>query len=46
LEKLGALHHADDLNFLTEYAATAADPYLQKIARDAAETIAAFVAGD
>jgi aminopeptidase N len=43
LEKLGELHHADDLDFLREYAATAVDPNLQKLAREAAETIAGFV---
>jgi hypothetical protein len=31
---------------MPEYAATAVDPYLQKTALVAAETIAAFVAGD
>ena len=43
LEKMGELHHANDLHFLREYATTAVDPNLQKQARDAAETIAAFV---
>jgi HEAT repeat protein len=43
LEKMGELHHADDLDFLREYAATDLDPNLQKAARDAAETIAGFV---
>ncbi|MFQ5549209.1 MAG: M1 family aminopeptidase [Woeseia sp.] len=43
LESMGELHHADDLEFLGDYAATAVDPNLQKKARDAAETIAAFV---
>ena len=43
LEKMGELHHANDLHFLREYATTAVDPNLQKRARDAAETIAAFV---
>ena len=43
LEKMGDLHHADDLEFLGEYAATSVDPNLQKTARDAAETIAEFV---
>ena len=46
LEKMGGLHSADDLDFLREYAATAADPNLQKTARVAAETIAAFVPED
>ncbi len=43
LEKMGELHHADDLEFLQEYAVTAVDPNLQKLAREAAETIAGFV---
>jgi len=43
LEKMGELHHADDLEFLEEYAVTAVDPNLQKLAREAAETIAGFV---
>jgi len=43
LEKMGELHHADDLKFLEEYAVTAVDPNLQKLAREAAETIAGFV---
>ncbi len=43
LEKMGELHRADDLDFLAEYAATAVDPNLQKMARDAFETIAGFV---
>jgi len=43
LQKLGELHRADDLEFLQQYAETAADPNLQKAARDAAETIASFV---
>ena len=43
LEKMGELHHADDLEFLQEYAVTAVDPNLQKLAREAAETIADFV---
>lgn len=46
LEKMGGLHHVDDLDFLREYAATAVDPNLQKTARVAAETIAAFVEGN
>ncbi len=46
VEKMGELHHADDLDFLREYAATTVDPYLQNTARVAAETIAAFVGGD
>jgi len=32
-----------DLEFLQEYAVTAVDPNLQKLAREAAETIADFV---
>ncbi len=43
LEKMGELHHADDLDFLGEYAATAVDPNLHKLAREAANTIASFV---
>jgi aminopeptidase N len=43
LEALGELHRADDLKFLRQYAVSAVDPNLQKAARDAAETIAAFV---
>jgi aminopeptidase N len=43
LQKLGETHHADDLDFLMQYAETAADPNLQKLARDAADTIAGFV---
>ena len=46
LEKMGGLHCADDLDFLREYAATAVDPNLQKTARVAAETIAAFLPED
>jgi HEAT repeat protein len=46
LDKMGELHHADDLDFLGEYAATAVDPNLQKSARTAMETIAAFVTGE
>jgi aminopeptidase N len=46
LVKMGELHHADDLEFLGEYAASAVDPNLQKQARIALETIAAFVAGE
>ena len=46
LEKLGELHCADDLDFLRQYSTTAVDPNLQKRARVAAETIAAFVAED
>ncbi len=46
LEKMGELHHADDLEFLGEYAATSVDANLQKTARNAAETIAGFVAGE
>jgi len=44
LEKMGELHHADDLGFLEEYAVIAVDPNLQKQARIAMETIAGFVA--
>jgi len=44
LNSMGALHHADDLGFLREYAAIAVDPHLQKRARIASETIAGFVA--
>jgi HEAT repeat protein len=44
LERMGELHHADDLGFLREYAAIAVDPNLQKQARIARETIAGFVA--
>jgi aminopeptidase N len=44
LETMGELHHADDLDFLEGYAVTAVDPNLQKLACDAAETIAGFVA--
>ena len=43
LESLGELHHADDLDFLRDYASTAVDPNLQKLAREAAETIGSFV---
>ena len=43
LEKMGELHHANDLDFLREYATRAVDPNLQKQAHDAAETIAGFV---
>lgn len=43
LEALGELHHADDLDFLREYAMTAVDSNLQKLAGEAAETIAGFV---
>jgi hypothetical protein len=43
LEKMGELHHAGDIEFLQEYAATAVDPNLQNKAREAAETIAGFV---
>jgi HEAT repeat protein len=43
LEKMGELHHADDVDFLGEYAASAVDPNLQKKARQAQETIAGFV---
>jgi len=43
LEKMGELHHADDLDFLREYAEKDFDPNLQKAAREAAETIAGFV---
>jgi HEAT repeat protein len=43
LKKMGELHHADDLDFLREYAEKDFDPNLQKAARDAAETIAGFV---
>ena len=43
LEKMGELHHANDLDFLREYATTAVDPNLRKQAHDAAETIAGFV---
>ena len=45
LAAMGELHHADDLEFLGEYAATAVDPNLQKQARIAFETIAGFVTG-
>ena len=45
LETMGDLHHADDLEFLEQYAAAAVDPNLQKLAREAAETIAGFVPG-
>jgi aminopeptidase N len=44
LQEMGKLHHADDLDFLGQYAATAVDPNLQKLASNAAETIAGFVA--
>jgi len=44
LQKMGELHHADDLDFLGHYAAIATDPNLQKLASEAAETIAGFVA--
>jgi hypothetical protein len=40
---MGELHHAGDIEFLQEYAATAVDPNLQNKAREAAETIAGFV---
>ena len=43
LESLGELHHVDDLDFLRDYALTAVDPNLQKLAREAAETIGSFV---
>ena len=46
LEKLGELHGADDLDFLRKYAVTAVDANLQKLAREAAETIAGFVTGN
>jgi len=46
LEKMGELHHADDLGFLREYAENDFDPNLQKAAREAAETIASFVETD
>ena len=46
LEKMGELHHAGDLDFLAEYAETAVDPKLQKLAREAAEIIADFVTGE
>ena len=43
LETMGDLHGADDIEFLEQYAVTAVDPNLQKLARGAAEKIAAFV---
>jgi aminopeptidase N len=43
LEAMGDLHHADDLEFLEQYAITAVDPNLQKLARKAAEKVAGFV---
>jgi len=42
LEQMGQLHHGDDLDFLRTYAEKDFDPNLQKAAREAAETIAAF----
>jgi hypothetical protein len=43
LETMGDLHHAGDLDFLEQYAITAVDPNLQKVAREAAEKVAGFV---
>ena len=42
LETLGELHRTEDREFLLEYAESAADPNLQKLARDSAETIGGF----
>ncbi|MBK8308157.1 MAG: HEAT repeat domain-containing protein [Gammaproteobacteria bacterium] len=42
LDALGELHHAGDMEFLSEYAKAASDRNLQKRAREAAKTIREF----
>jgi HEAT repeat protein len=43
LTSLGSLHHAEDIEFLREYAKSAVDPNLQNEANSAVETIVGFV---
>jgi HEAT repeat protein len=46
IETLGGLHRVQDLEFLLEYADSASDPNLQKLAREAAATIQSYTGAD